>query len=217
VIPKSVTAWKYVTAAVAVLALNACGSPYYTADPIEAWVVDAETDQPIEGAVVTANWQLVAASFDTGGRKLRQLKVMETVTDKNGRFTFPGFTKLNLSLDELRDEDPQILIFKSGYRYFRTSHDHDTRKPSPVAHRSSPLVEKNVRLERADSSPQKAAQQLLFLAVALDKIWNSSDGERIPRMTAALACERKRLLAIDPRAGFSVTGATGTETNCEKP
>jgi len=204
-------------AAIGVLALNACGSPYYTADPIEAWVVDAETGQPIEGAVVTANWQLVAASFDTGGRKLRQLKVMETVTDKNGRFTFPGFTKLNLSLNELRDEDPQILIFKSGYRYFRTSHDYDTRKPSPGAHRTSPLVEKNVRLERADSNPQKVAHELTFLTTELANIWASHDGEEIPRMTHALGCERKRLVAIDPKAGFfSVMGSTGTETNCDK-
>src|SRR5881397_1993605 len=103
-----------------IVALNACGgSLYYTSDPIEAWVVDAETGKPIEGAVVTANWQLVAMSLDTGGRKLRQLEVMETVTDKNGRFLFPGFTKLNPTLNELRDEAPQILIFKSGYRYFR--------------------------------------------------------------------------------------------------
>ncbi|HEY3178065.1 MAG TPA: carboxypeptidase-like regulatory domain-containing protein, partial [Casimicrobiaceae bacterium] len=89
------------------LALNACGSPYYTSDPIEAWVVDAETGQPIEGAVVTANWQLVGFTLDTGGRKGGQLEVMETITDANGRFYFRGFTKLNLSLGELRDQDPQ--------------------------------------------------------------------------------------------------------------
>ncbi|MET0917175.1 MAG: carboxypeptidase-like regulatory domain-containing protein, partial [Burkholderiales bacterium] len=103
----------------AATAFTGCGSPYYTADPIEAWVVDAETGRPIEGAVVTANWQLVSTSFDTGGRKLRQLEVMETTTDKQGRFFFPGFTRINFTLDELREEDPQILIFKSGYRYMR--------------------------------------------------------------------------------------------------
>ena len=48
--------------------LQACGDLYYTAAPIEAWVVDADTGAPIEGAVVTANWQLVAFGFDTGGR-----------------------------------------------------------------------------------------------------------------------------------------------------
>src|SRR5882724_5458816 len=112
---------KYFVLMITALALSACGSPYYTSDPIEAWVVDADTGQPIEGAVVTANWQLVGFSFDTGGRKLGQLEVMETETDKNGRFYFPGFTKLNPGLDDLREEDPQILIFKPGYSYMRAA------------------------------------------------------------------------------------------------
>ena len=43
--------------------------------------------------MVTANWQLVAASLDTGGRKLKQLEVMETTTDKNGRVFLPGIYK----------------------------------------------------------------------------------------------------------------------------
>jgi hypothetical protein len=43
---------------------------------------------------------------------------METTTDKNGRFFFPGFTKLNPSLEELRDMDPQILDFQVGLSAF---------------------------------------------------------------------------------------------------
>ena len=43
------------------VAMEACADPYYTAAPIEAWVVDADTGAPIEGAVVTANWQLVGS------------------------------------------------------------------------------------------------------------------------------------------------------------
>ena len=96
---------KYLMTMITALALNACGSPYYTSDPIEAWVVDADTGQPIEGAVVTANWQLVGFGFDTGGRKLGQLEVMEALTDKNGRFYFPGFTKLNPGLDDFSELD----------------------------------------------------------------------------------------------------------------
>ena len=122
---------------IAALLVSACGSPYYTSDPIEAWVVDAETGQPIEGAVVTANWQLVAASLDTGGRKVRQLEVFETVTDKEGRFHFPGFTRINFSLDELREEDPQILIFKAGYRYLRIVSPYPTESRTFKARRTS--------------------------------------------------------------------------------
>lgn len=48
-------------------ALQACGAPYSTAAPIEAWVADADTGQPIGDAIVTANWQLVAFGVDSGG------------------------------------------------------------------------------------------------------------------------------------------------------
>ena len=98
------------------VSLNACGgAPYYKAAPIEAWVVDADTGQPIEGAVVTANWELVRGGLD-GPRYYGQLEVKETVTDKSGRFQFDGFTKANPGLAELRNHDPKILILKAGYR-----------------------------------------------------------------------------------------------------
>ena len=44
-------------AVLCLLPLSACGETY-SAEAIEAWVVDAETGQPIEGVVVAANWQL---------------------------------------------------------------------------------------------------------------------------------------------------------------
>jgi hypothetical protein len=198
------------------LVLNACGSPYYTADPIEAWVVDAETGKPIEGAIVTANWQLLAGSLDTGGRKLRQLEVMETVTDRNGRFFFPGFTRLNISLDELGDEDPQILIFKSGYAYYRASNSYPLGKTSPGAHRTASVNRQKLRMQRADANANKYAFDLGFLTTGLMSIVNSGDANSVPKMIHALACERRRLAAIDPAAGsMSVPGSTGHEADCE--
>ena len=127
--------------------LQACGELYYTADPIEAWVVDAESGAPIEGAVVTANWQLVAFGFDTGGRKQGQLEVMETVTDKNGRFHFPGFTKVNVSGSALGEEDPQILIFKAGYRYIRVANEYPIGKElSQGSHRTSSIIGRTLKM-----------------------------------------------------------------------
>jgi hypothetical protein len=206
---------QFASLAISAMALSACGSPYYTADPIEAWVVDAETGKPIEGAVVTANWQLVAASLDTGGRKLKQLEVMETTTDKNGRFFFPGFTKLNPSLEELRDEDPQILIFKSGYRRFRTSHNYGIGKEPSGSRRSSNVNGATLRMPKANPDVKKYAFDLDFFATDLMTIIDGSSVERVQRMIHALACERKRLKAIDPNILFSVPGSTGRETNCE--
>src|SRR5664279_1465597 len=101
-----------------VISLSACGGPLtYSSDPIDAAVVDADTGQPIEGAIVTANWQLESATLDNY-KKVGQLKVMETVTDSMGRFHFDGFSAFNSGLYELRDEDPKILVFKPGYKFY---------------------------------------------------------------------------------------------------
>jgi hypothetical protein len=179
-------------------------------------VVDADTGAPIEGAVVTANWQLVAFGFDTGGRKQGQLEVMETVTDRNGRFYFPGFTKINLSGNALREEDPQILVFKPQYRYLRAANHYPIgQEDSQGTYRKSPIVGRTIEMRKADPDIQKYAFELGFLTGALAYIVDSGGTNRIPRTIRALGCERQRLVALDPRIGLSVPGATRLEEHCE--
>lgn len=89
----------------------------YSAKPIEALVVDAETGRPVEGANVVANWEL---NFGLEGGGAYQLQIMEEVTDKNGRFYFPAWGPKKIpghlpSEARLKDRDPAIIIFKSGY------------------------------------------------------------------------------------------------------
>jgi hypothetical protein len=198
------------------MAMEACADPYYTSAPIEAWVVDADTGAPIEGAVVTANWQLVGFGFETGGRKLGQLEVMETVTDRNGRFYFPGFTKVNLSGNVLREEDPQILIFKSGYRYLRAANEYPIGKEGEQGtHRKSSIIGHKLKMQKADADIKKFASNLGFLTDYLATIVNARGSDGIPRMIHALACERRRLRTIDPAIGsIPVPGTTKAEGDC---
>ncbi len=86
----------------------------YAAEAIEAWVVDAETKKPLEGVIVTANWELEAGTVG-GSIPVGQLMVMETVTDRNGRFYFPAWGSKPRGHGYLVDRDPQILMFKNGY------------------------------------------------------------------------------------------------------
>ena len=88
----------------------------YSAEPIEAWVIDAETKQPLEGVIVTANWQLEEGTFG-GNVPVGQLMVMEAVTDNNGRFYFPAWGPIKPKKGHLVIRDPQLLIFKSGYKH----------------------------------------------------------------------------------------------------
>src|SRR6266850_4007136 len=105
------------------LPLEAC-SMTYRAEPIEAWVVDAETAQPVEGAVVVAHWELeIGQVFNNA--PAGQIMVMETVNDQKGRFYFPEWgpksTPLTfphpLETPHLEHRDPQLLFFKPGYKW----------------------------------------------------------------------------------------------------
>lgn len=143
--------FRAIAAAFALLSLSSCVVTYQFA-PIEAWVVDAETGKPIEGAVVTANWELVKGSFD-GPRYYGQLEVKETVTDANGRFAFDGFSKEDSSGAELRGSDPQILIFKAGHKFERFTNDyHDGGAGMTRMYRTAAVNGKTVRLARLRTS-----------------------------------------------------------------
>jgi hypothetical protein len=89
----------------------------YSAKPIEAWIIDAETRKPVEGAVVVAQWKLV---YGLEGGYAYNWVVMQTVTDENGRFTFPGWgprvipTAL-LWQAKMERDDPDIKFYKFGY------------------------------------------------------------------------------------------------------
>ena len=73
------------------MALPACAGPLtYSAEAIEAKVIDADTKKPLDGVVVTANWQLEEGTLG-GNVQAGQLMVMEAVTGKDGKFAFPGW------------------------------------------------------------------------------------------------------------------------------
>jgi hypothetical protein len=102
----------------------------YSAQAIEGWVVDAGTDKPIEGVIVVAHWQL-KGGFE-GGNPVGELKIIETVTDQNGRYYFPSWGPKFAWSGHLKSESPEILMFKLGYKYLGLSNrwyrDRDTSK-----------------------------------------------------------------------------------------
>jgi len=75
-------------------------------------VVDADTQEPIEGAVVLGTWYTVAHTVAGGVHSYYDAR--ETVTDKSGEFSIPGMgLRIMSSLEPMN-----ILIFKSGYEQF---------------------------------------------------------------------------------------------------
>lgn len=168
------------------IAQSACSDvpKQYAAEAIEARVVDAETKKPLENVVVTANWQLEEGTLG-GNRSAGQLMVMEAVTDMNGRFAFPAWGPEWVWKGFLVNEDPQLLLFKSGYEYRRLSNEYSsapelrTRKV-----RRSDWNGKIIELKPFKGTQAEYAEHVYNLdnEMRFARYGNECEWKRIPRM-----------------------------------
>ena len=82
-------------------------------------VIDADTKQPIEGAVVVVHWYKARYTFTGETTTLKDVK--ECLTDKNGRWSITGPKGRNdwpiplLSVVIPYTREPQFIVFKPGY------------------------------------------------------------------------------------------------------
>lgn len=86
----------------------------YTGGPYRGLVVDAETRQPIEGAVVFFQWKHKVYG-SPGGPKSPFLKAVEVLTDKEGRFYVPWFVGISPNPFSVALE-PTWFAYYPGYR-----------------------------------------------------------------------------------------------------
>ena len=87
--------------------------PAFAAGPWRGKIIDIETKEPIEGAVVLAVWERVYRT--PAGASSYFYEAKEVLTDKEGRFEIPSYTPINLVplLSYMRG--PLFTIFKPGY------------------------------------------------------------------------------------------------------
>ena len=95
--------------------------PSYSGAEINATVLDPETQLPLEGVIVVADWRLVKYFGDPTERELDpSLVIAETTTDNSGRFSLPAWgprqmpraTKGQYRLDPTQ---PWVYFWKPGY------------------------------------------------------------------------------------------------------
>lgn len=79
---------------------------------ITGTIVDAETGEPIDGAVVLVEWT-VTKGFGLTHHEV--YKIIEVETDKEGKFTISG------TLNPLVDP-PDVVIYKAGYIAWRNDY-----------------------------------------------------------------------------------------------
>ena len=98
------------------IAMASSASFYYSDGPWMGRVIDAETKEPIEGAVVLAVWNKVYAS--PTGRHHYFFEAKEVLTDKNGLFVIQKLKTINFLPIISTIEGPEFVIFKPGYTSF---------------------------------------------------------------------------------------------------
>jgi hypothetical protein len=90
---------------------------YFHDKGIRGHVVEADTNKPIEGAIVVTMWQLSQiGSQGFGG----YAKVIETETDKEGKFIIPAWKAFKplTSNSIMHDSAPKVIIYKPGYKVY---------------------------------------------------------------------------------------------------
>ena len=167
--------------------LAACG--FYSADPISARVVDAESGQGIVTAHVVAAWE-VYGGLENGNVE-GYVKVMETVTDGSGTFHFPGWgPRLNMRPGLVRNHTaPAIMVFKSGYAYRAVGNKGDAGAPAPSQMKSD-WNEKTIEITRASRQEPTKQDSSPFLDTDVSNLKNTEFAVEIPRFLCAWAIQQ---------------------------
>jgi hypothetical protein len=80
-------------------------------------LIDAETNQPVQGAVIYGYYATAEGSLG-GGETIKEiLRVFEVESDANGVFEIPAWkTTWSITRGEPRQRFPAIAIYKDGYK-----------------------------------------------------------------------------------------------------
>lgn len=105
---------KYVTIfLIFVVAFILVSSLSMAAGPWKGKIIDIETKDPLEGAVVLAVWERVYRT--PAGPNSYFYEAKEVLTDKDGRFEIPSYTPINLLPIISYMRGPYFTFFKPGY------------------------------------------------------------------------------------------------------
>lgn len=154
---------------------------YHSDGPYKGKVIDLETEKPIEGAVVAAEWTLTHRFCDA----------KETVTDKNGEFILPKGSCFSFwPFTEIYS--PQVVVFKPGYLGYpplgATFEERKARMPGFTGHEFQDRKEYNlIRLGR----PKTREERLSTLGMA--DLSGDETFSKLPMLIKLLNEERKNL------------------------
>jgi hypothetical protein len=96
-----------ITMLILFMVISGCAGPW------KGKIIDVETKEPLEGAVVLAVWQRVYRTPTGSSSYFYEAK--ETVTNKAGEFEIPSYTPFNMLPIISYMSGPEFTIFKPGH------------------------------------------------------------------------------------------------------
>jgi hypothetical protein len=195
-----------------VTSLTGCG--FYSAEPITARVVDAETGLPLEGVNVVAAWRIEGGM--NYGDTVGYMNVMETVTDKSGRFHFPGWgPRPNTHTGKVRLEAPGLMFFKSGYRYEAVENQGDLLGFAPSEMKSSWDGEV-IAMKRFRGTAKEYEASLLPLGGDIFTLSRQNRLSDLPKFICSLTLQRETFLAQGVGNVYSIPQSTDEGMKCHQ-
>jgi hypothetical protein len=166
-------------------------------------VIDAETKEPIEGAVVVAEWWEEKGAFLGSLERLRDVK--ETLTDRDGKWSITGpesdkkkIVRGMLSVIAIvwAIRNPGFIIFKPGYCSWPEGFSIDACKDKIRPERTDQIMEgKTVEFEL----PKLTNREDRLRAFNLGPIRSSSDDPKIKKKFLKKQLEFLKLLDEESR------------------
>ena len=155
---------------------------YHSDGPYKGKVIDLETGEPIEGAVVAANWYLTHRFCDA----------KETVTDKNGEFILPKGSCF--SFWPFTEISARVVVFKPGYLGYEplgsTFEERKARMPGFTGHEFQNKKEYNIiKLGR----PKTRMEREFTLRTVDSPFTDDESFQKLPILLRMINEERRNL------------------------
>ncbi len=171
----------------------------YSAEALEARVIDADTKQPVSGAVVVASWILVGGMH---ANATEILVVSEATTDDAGRFHIAAWGPIARPASGVLDVwDPDIVIVKSGY-LLADKNNYEAGSPPDkrlnLSVRTSAWNHRDIELKRNELGTAQYTSHFALFFARLQLVYGSTDckWKQIPNAVRAFEAERKYQVSL---------------------
>ena len=186
----------------------------YSSKEIRGQAVDADTNRPIEGAVVVVTWLLSPTMWGHESYDKR-LHIAEVVTEASGQYIVPAWgPKVLPPFSELDDTNPRLAIYKNSYKP-KWLHNE--------SHQTGPVLDADwngqvIKLERFQGTIEQEAWTINSFYGGLQRAHDEDerwDWTHYPRAILEICEAMHRLKALGVKPGYGPV-FPGREESLEK-